>query len=82
MRRLAVERQLLVVGEAAGGVSPEFRRSHPEIPWGRLIGQRNVLAHEYGEILVERVWLAATELIPGLVEELAALVAEEPEGEE
>ena len=31
--RFAVERQLLVIGEAAGRVSEELRSSHPEIPW-------------------------------------------------
>lgn len=32
--RYAVERQLLVIGEAANHVSDQFRKEHPEIPWG------------------------------------------------
>ena len=58
--RYAVERQLMVIGEAARHVSDEFQEQHPEIPWLLIIGQRNVLAHDYGEILVERVWLTAS----------------------
>jgi uncharacterized protein with HEPN domain len=54
--RYAVERQLLVIGEAARHVSDGFQKEHPEVPWMQIIGQRNVLAHDYGEILVERVW--------------------------
>lgn len=72
--RYAVERQLLVIGEAANHVSEAFREKHPEIPWGQIIGQRNILAHEYGEILAERIWLAATKSVPELLEELNKLV--------
>ncbi|MDP3186780.1 MAG: DUF86 domain-containing protein, partial [Anaerolineales bacterium] len=31
-------------------VSEKFQDEHPEIPWLQIIGQRNVLAHEYGDI--------------------------------
>jgi uncharacterized protein with HEPN domain len=65
--RYAVERQLLVIGEAANHVSDEFQQAHPEIPWLQIIGQRNVLAHDYGEILVARVWLTAAKSIPELI---------------
>ena len=74
--RYAVERQLLVIGEAAAHVSREFQEQHPEVPWVQIIGQRNVLAHEYGEILVERIWLTATKSLPDLLENLEKLVPE------
>jgi len=75
--RYAVERQLLVIGEAANHVSEKFRKEHPEIPWERIIGQRNVLAHEYGEILIERIWITATNSVPELLELLKPLISEE-----
>ena len=53
--RYAVERQLHVIGEAAHHISPQFRKKHPEINWKRLVELRNVLAHEYGETLINRV---------------------------
>jgi uncharacterized protein with HEPN domain len=31
--RYAVERQLLVIGEAARHVSDGFQEEHPEVPW-------------------------------------------------
>ena len=52
--RYAVERQILVIGEAAKRISATFRDTHSEIPWSSIVAQRNILAHEYGEILVER----------------------------
>jgi uncharacterized protein with HEPN domain len=39
-----------------------------------MVGLRNILAHEYGEVLVERIWLIATENMPQLIEILASLV--------
>ena len=39
--RFAAERQLLVIGEAAHHLSPQFRNKHPEIPWAKFIGMRN-----------------------------------------
>ena len=72
--RYAVERQLMVIGEAAAHVSDEYQEKHPGIPWMQIIGQRNVLAHEYGEILVERVWLTATKSVPELLQTLEHLL--------
>lgn len=75
--RHAVERDLMVIGEAASRVSQAFRDQHPEIPWAGMIGQRNVLAHEYGEVLVERVWRVASQRLPDLLRALDALALPE-----
>ena len=53
--QLAVERALEIIGEAARRVSENFKSDHPEIPWHGIIAQRNVLAHEYGEIKQDRI---------------------------
>ena len=72
--QLAVERSLEIIGEAAGRVSALFRNAHPEIPWRQIIGQRNVLIHEYGEIKQERIWKTVRENIPQLIELLKQFV--------
>jgi len=77
--RFAVERQLLAIGEAANHLSESLQNEHAEIPWRQVIGQRNVLAHEYGEILVERIWLVAKDNIPKLLEVLEKLLMEREE---
>ena len=74
--RFAVERQILVIGEAANKVSESFRNTHPDIPWKAMIAQRNIIAHEYGEILVERIWRVATERIPELYSQIRPFVTE------
>lgn len=76
--QLAVERALEIIGEAARLVSPTFKANHAEIPWKVMIGQRNVLAHEYGEINQERIWLVASRRIPELIELLEPLLPPPP----
>lgn len=68
MIRYAVERQLIVIGEAANHLSDEFKRSVQETPWDKIIGMRNIIAHEYGEILEERIWATAKDHIKPLME--------------
>lgn len=72
--QLAVERSLEIIGEAASRVSTSFRNAHPQIPWRQIIGQRNVLIHEYGEIKQERIWKTVRENVPQLIELLKQFV--------
>lgn len=43
----AVLYNLVVIGEAAARISGETRARAPEIPWTRIVGLRNLIAHEY-----------------------------------
>ena len=72
--RYAVERRRMVIGEAAKHVSEELQEKYPHIPWTQIIGQRNIIAHEYGEILAERVWLTATKDLPELIRMLEQII--------
>ena len=78
--RLAVERRIEIIGEAAGRVSSAFREAHPQIPWRKIIAQRNILAHEYGEVDDEILWRVATVSVPELVTLLEPLVPPPPVG--
>lgn len=72
--RYAIERLLLIVGEAANHVSREFQEQHPEIEWAQIIGLRSILAHEYGEVKMDKIYLAATKAVPALLENLEPLI--------
>jgi len=78
MVRNAVERNLEIIGEAARCVSQAFRESHPEIPWKAIIALRNVLAHEYGEIRYERLWLLCTQQLAILIRQLEDAGVKDP----
>jgi len=70
MRRLALERTLELLGEAARRVSRKFQAGHPQIDWRGLIGLRNVIAHDYGDIDHRRLYDAARRKLPALIAEL------------
>ncbi len=76
VRRLALERTLELVGEAARRVSQKFQKQHPEIDWRALVGQRNVIAHDYGEINHRRLYEAARVKIPGLIADLDRILGD------
>ena len=70
IKRLAVERLLEIIGEAANHISKEVLENNEDIPWSKIIGLRNKVAHDYGEILTDRIWLIATRSIPELLEQI------------
>jgi uncharacterized protein with HEPN domain len=70
MRKLAVERQLEVIGQAANKISKETQDKIENIPWSNIIGLRNKLAHDYGEILAERIWNISKTSLQELLKEI------------
>lgn len=74
MRVLAVERGLEIVGEAAARVSVGFKAAHPEVPWAKLKGQRNRLAHEYDRLDYRALHSTATQAIAALIAVLQSIV--------
>ncbi len=45
VRTLGLVKCLEIVGEAAAGLSPEFRAHYSDLPWPAIIGMRNRLVH-------------------------------------
>jgi len=76
--RLAVERRVEILGEAARRLSEGFKHDHPELPWRRIIAQRNVLAHQYDDVDDELMWRLVTQEVPGLRLALEAVLTSPP----
>ena len=76
---MAVERLLEIIGQAAKEVSEEFKKRYPDVPWAKIIGLRNILAHEYGEIKDEKIYLVATRDILQLIDQLKSILKEHNE---
>lgn len=78
MMRGAVERHFEIIGEAARHVSEPGKSILTEIPWKSVIGLRNIIAHEYGEIRHEKVWGICKNRLPELIAQLECLDIEHP----
>lgn len=65
---------LQIIGEATRHLSSALTAGHPEIPWSRIIGMRNILVHDYFAIDVEAVWQAVERDIPELKRKVAVLL--------
>jgi len=76
--RLAVERQLEILGEAARRVSASFQAEHPEIPWREIVGLRNLISHEYNRIDYAAIYRIVRKNIPELLPVLGRLVPPPP----
>src|SRR3989338_7188524 len=67
----AVVRRIEIIGEAANNISSKFQGEHPSVEWRKIIGMRNVLAHEYFGVDLKIVWNTIKLKLPELKEELS-----------
>ena len=72
--RLALERAVEIVGEAAKSVSVETKETLPQIPWQDMARTRDFFAHQYFRIDVEILWRIAQENLPELISALKEVV--------
>lgn len=75
----AVLRQVTIIGEAAKRVSEVFRSGHPQVPWRKIAGFRDVVVHDYFRVNLEEVWRIVREELPPLIDLLRPLVPREDE---
>ena len=73
----AVLRNLELLGEAAKQIPDSVRDRHPEVPWRRIAGLRDVLAHAYFGLEDETIWQIVSSSIPALAAQLNAVALAE-----
>lgn len=66
----AVEKNLLVIGEASTKISIDFKKTNPQIDWKSIVGIRNKIIHEYFDINIDTIWLTVTKDIPVLKKQI------------
>ncbi|HEY0827371.1 MAG TPA: DUF86 domain-containing protein [Bacilli bacterium] len=52
----AVMRNLEIIGEATKNIDLDFRQIHPEVPWRKMAGLRDILIHNYMGVSIRTVW--------------------------
>jgi uncharacterized protein with HEPN domain len=75
----AVLYNLVVIGEAAAQVSDETRARAPEIPSTKIVGLRNLIAHEYFRIDLDVIRAIVAEQLDQLDTTAERLIDEDDE---
>jgi uncharacterized protein with HEPN domain len=81
----AVVRNIEIIGEAVNKIhnlAPDFINRHPELPWARMRGMRNVVIHEYFFVDLKIVWTTVKDDLPRLKQQIDGLLIEQRRGHE
>lgn len=74
--QMAVRMALVLIGEAAHRIMatyPEVPVDHPQIPWSKIHGMRNLVVDDDYEVELPIVWQTVKTSLPDLVSQLDAL---------
>lgn len=72
-----IVRNFEIIGEAAKNIPEEIKEKHPEIPWKKMYGLRNLIAHEYFGIDYEMIWEISKHNLPQNLIDLKKIVENE-----
>lgn len=70
----AINRRLIIIGEAANRVSEKTRQSLNHLPWRQMIGMRNIVVHEYADVDLRIIWDTVQTNLPNLVADLESIL--------
>src|SRR5207302_11432010 len=66
LRQDAVIRRMEIIGEAARHLKAQTRDAFPDLPFEKMSGLRNIVAHDYGNVNLRTIWDTATVHVPDL----------------
>ena len=72
----AVIRNFEVMGEGVKRISLTLRQNHPEVPWRRIAGFRDVLIHDYLGVDMNEVWNLVERNLPDFKSKISAILQE------
>ncbi len=75
----AIIRNIEIIGEAANNqleVGPEYAARYPSIPFARIYGMRNRVAHGYFAVSAAMIWDSVQVDLPELRQQIAKVLAE------
>ena len=57
---------ILQIGELVKRLSLELRNEFDEVTWSKIAGMRDMMAHQYHNLIPEKQWKTITEKVPEL----------------
>ena len=76
----AIIRRLEIIGEATAHLNETTRQAIPELPFRKMRGMRNIVAHDYANVDLKIVWDVATVHVPEVCAVLEKFFASQPPG--
>ena len=73
----AIIRRLEIIGEAVKNVDDDFRNKYTQIPWKKIAGMRDIIAHEYFGVKLERVWDVVRKDLPDIKQQMLLIMERE-----
>ncbi len=68
--RAAVERQIMIVGEAANGLSQDARMAIHGVPRNDIVRMRHIVVHHDGKVRDSELWAVVMRDAPALLGEI------------
>lgn len=73
----AIIRNFEIIGEASKNIPNDIQKKYPKIPWRKMVGLRNLIAHEYFGIDYEMIWEIAKNNLPQNRNDLKIMIEKE-----
>ena len=71
----AVLMQIIVIGESASRLDAiDYCKNEPSVPWGKIRGMRNLIAHDYARVEPVEVWNAIDIINNEFAEQINCLI--------
>jgi len=74
MRKDAIIRNLMVIGEAAKNIPKDIRSKSTEIEWEKISGLRDILIHQYFGTDLDTLWDVIKNNLPMLKRNIRVLI--------
>jgi len=65
------------IGELINTLPKDFKKKYDNQPWIDIVGMRNIIAHGYGTVKMDRIWKSATQEVKPLREYLEEILKAE-----
>ncbi|MEK7060378.1 MAG: HepT-like ribonuclease domain-containing protein [Patescibacteria group bacterium] len=72
----ALARRLEIIGEAAKHIPDSIRSKYQEVEWRKATALRDVLAHDYVDVEIDRLYLAVTQVLPAFRDQIARVLSD------